>query len=1372
MKSRLQLLLKHVGLSCLKTAALIFIMTCGVGCDGPDPQNTISIKTPIAGSTVSAPLEINGGYSEAAASLTAVHVELLRYSDNLTWTGGGWGSSTQLTATLNALGRKWDCASLPDNSNLPDGWYLITARAEYSDGKSVSTNSIFTVGIAPPPVAPSVDGWGFNSFGQLGAGAFLSVNHPVPTFMRGVLDGKIVVAVSAGQYHTLALTSQGAVYAWGADSVGQLGIGADTSNQILPVKVDTTTALGGRKIMSIAAGDNHSLAADAEGRVFAWGVNSDGEIGNGAIGGFVRQAIEVAGFPDGTVISQVAAGENFSVALTADGKVFAWGDNAFGQLGVGSTADSSTPVAVNGLLAGKVVSQISAGGGHVLALTNLGEVFAWGSGTTGELGNNTNVNSSVPVAVGGALIGKKVTTISAGSMHSLAIGEGKVYAWGYNQYGQIGNGAHGDFTPSVLSPVEIAGQLDGKKVTMIETGEHDSFAATEQGQVFVWGRNEWGELAIPASGSGGLDAPTEADFSSVLGNGRILLGLSAGKNHAIAISGFPVLPAPEIEVEAQGVELTDGGSLNFGTVGQGSNNLIFIKVRNGGATGSYLKDLSASVSGDGFSGIFTAPPLATGTDTGFYVTFNPDVAGAATGTVQIFSNDADENPFDITLTGTAYPVGQVDLPFDPQMDGGPDAISVQPDGKVIVGGSFLNVGPVVRNRCARLDATTGAADSFDPNVDNFISCSLVLPDGKVMIGGGFTSVGGVARNKLARLNADGTLDTTYNALIGGSFGVTGMALQRDGKLIIVGNITSVAGVGVTFAARLNPDGTRDSSFAPILNAPPRGVAVRGDGQVLIWGQFTIANGDAYSRIALLNGVDGSTDRSFLNPLIAISGSQIDVAALQPDTKILVGGNVQSVSGTTIHGMCRLNPDGSLDGTFDPNVDGQVNSIALQADGSMIFSGLFTHVSGQPRDRIAKIAANGSLDFYFNPGSGNAMNAVMLQADGNLLCTPGGTIAGESRLGIARLSNGVATQSLTMTNNGATIEWLRDGTAPETNLVTFDVSTDGGTTWSPVGAASRVAFPSRGWVLTDGGLPPTGHIRARAYAQGARYNGSSSIMETIAAYGTPPDITVTEAPYSYSSGNTRLFGVVATGSGSAVMQLTIQNVGGSVITGLSGATIEDNNLSDDKDHRSMFQLTKPSSSSLAPGATANLSVTYLPKTTGRHTAVLRIPSNDPEENPFSVIISGQGSEPFTTYKERLAGDTALPDATITHFKSGQSLLSAYATGTTDNSTDGDGTSITPPTGGGSGFAPASFFGQSPAPSPGGGVFFFNYRRNKLALADVIYQVEWSDTLAPNDWHTDDVTEEITSDDDSIQRVQATVPAGTAGHRFVRLRMTRL
>lgn len=1367
MKTHLPALLTHVRI--IATTGLLCLLTA---CSEPPQEYGVRVLTPTPASTVTMPLVINGKYSQANTAISTVSVELLRYNDNLSWTGAAWGTSTLLTTTLNTSAKTWACdATLPSGADLPDGWYLITARADYANGNSATENTVFSVGVVAPPVAPALYGWGHNTSGQLGSGAFVSANHPVPVFMRGALDGKLIAAVAGGYIHTLALTTEGRVYAWGSNAQRQLGLDVTTqpSGMDFPTAVNTSGVMAGKKIISIAAGLDHSLAADDAGRVFSWGDNLLGELGIGSSGSPNPVPQQVGGLLAGKKVIQVAAGHSNSYALTDLGEVFAWGGGLEGDLGDGTFTNRTSPVAVTGL-SGVFISSLSVREHHVLALSSTGQVYAWGDNQAFQLGNNNadtsgnGIDSNVPVLVGGVLTGKVVTAVAAGRSHSFALAGGKVYAWGGNLTGQIGNGAGGSGNDVTL-PLELAGNLAGKTITHICAGDEFSLASTKDNEVFVWGSNASDELA----GVGGVNQvlPTQADFTSVLDGGRSIMALAVGGRHGMVLTGFPITPKPEIEIEAQGIELTDGGTLNFGNVGQGSSNPVFVTLRNRGT--SDLKVDAVTFSGSGFYGLLTQPTIAPNGETGFYVFFQPNSAGAASGTLQITSNDADESPFDITLSGSAYPVGQVDTAFDPGVTGDVQAISVQPDGKVIVGGSFVQVaGPTARNRCARLDGVTGAADGFDPNLDSFVNCSAVLPDGKVMIGGFFTSVGGVARNKLARLNADGTLDTTYNAQLTGSFGVRGMALQSDGKLIIVGNITSVAGVGVTFIARLNPDGTRDASFAPTPNAPPIGVAVRGDGQVLIWGQFTTVNGLPRSRIAMLNGVDGSTDTSFADPIITVSSSQLDAAALQRDTKILVGGNVNTVNGVTRKGMCRLNPDGTLDTSFHPDINGTVYSIAVQADGGIIIGGNFTTVGGQPRSRVAKLKSNGSLDQYFNPGSSDLVKAVALQADGNVLLTSFGQIAGQSRGFLARVNNDLATQSLGITNGGATIEWLRGGSAPETNLVTFDVSTDGGTNWTPVGAASRVTFPQPGWTLTDGALPPTGHIRARAYPQGSQTNGSFGLVETIVAYGTPPDISVMENSAMVPHGATRQFGVVATGTGTSVMQLTIQNTGGTELTGISGVTLDDD-LSVVGEHQSQFQLIRPGANSLAPGASATMAVIYKPKTSGRHAAILRIPTNDADTNPFALFLTGQGSLPFTTYKQQKSGDSASPDTADTD-GNGQSELQEYATGTTTTSTDGDGTSISPPSGGG-GFAPPSIIGDDAPPPPTGGTFLFNYRRNKLSLADVLFQVEWSETLVPNDWHTDGVTEEIISDDDSIQQIQATVPSGTSGHRFVRLRITR-
>ncbi|MBP9489374.1 hypothetical protein KBE88_01255, partial [Candidatus Saccharibacteria bacterium] len=148
---------------------------------------------------------------------------------------------------------------------------------------------------------------------------------------------------------------------------------------------------------------------------------------------------------EGKTISQISAGSGHSLALDSEGQIYAWGYNDYGQLGNGDTTSSNTPVKVDasGVLAGKTISQISAGGAHSLALDSEGQIYAWGYNDYGQLGNGDTTSSNTPVKVdaSGVLAGKTISQISAGGAHSLALdSEGQIYAWGYNDYGQLGNG--------------------------------------------------------------------------------------------------------------------------------------------------------------------------------------------------------------------------------------------------------------------------------------------------------------------------------------------------------------------------------------------------------------------------------------------------------------------------------------------------------------------------------------------------------------------------------------------------------------------------------------------------------------------------------------------------------------------------------------------------------------------------------------------------------------------------------------------------------------------------------------------------------------------------------------------------------------------
>ena len=256
-----------------------------------------------------------------------------------------------------------------------------------------------------------------------------------------------VTAVAGGLYHGLALSSTGAVFAWGWNIAGQLGNGSRNGSDV-PVKVRLP---GGTKVTGIAAGFAHNLAVTSTGAVYAWGKNFNGELGDGST---TDSDVPVTvNLPAGTKVTAVAAGAEHSLALTSTGAVFAWGWNIYGQLGNGSTGSSDVPVNVS-LPAGTKVTAVAAGGflygvgeatvgpGHSLAVTSTGAVYAWGYNTDGELGDGGTTNSDVPVKVK-LPVGTKVTAVAAGELHSLAVtSTGTVLAWGGNNFGQLGDGSY------------------------------------------------------------------------------------------------------------------------------------------------------------------------------------------------------------------------------------------------------------------------------------------------------------------------------------------------------------------------------------------------------------------------------------------------------------------------------------------------------------------------------------------------------------------------------------------------------------------------------------------------------------------------------------------------------------------------------------------------------------------------------------------------------------------------------------------------------------------------------------------------------------------------------------------------------------------
>jgi uncharacterized delta-60 repeat protein len=423
--------------------------------------------------------------------------------------------------------------------------------------------------------------------------------------------------------------------------------------------------------------------------------------------------------------------------------------------------------------------------------------------------------------------------------------------------------------------------------------------------------------------------------------------------------------------------------------------------------------------------------------------------------------------------------------FDPQAWGSylseaVYAIAVQPDGKILIGGEFAEVAGTPRGDLARLLPDGRLDKSFNAWVDRTVKSVVVQPDGKILIGGFFDMVQGRTRYGLARLEADDSLDTSF---VPGQEGtVFSMALQPDGKILALG---WRLGTLDTFLSRLNPDGSLDTSFdtgALKFMVDASALAVQRDGKILVIAGFQQPNGEWRLCLVRLNP-DGSRDKTF-NPEI---NGNVTTHALQPDGRILVSGWFNNVNGTPRPNFARLNPDGSLDGSFSPTQGFAAYTIALQADGKILMATLA---------RLWRFHFDGRLDGSFapKPPRDAQIYSLIVQADGRVLV--GGEFAeigGVPRSNIARLTNdGVAVDDLIVPNSGTTVFWQRGGIGPEVDWVTFEISTDG-IHYDPLGFGTRVAG---GWRLNGLDLPRWLwlSIRARGFYSGGR-SSSGSVAET-------------------------------------------------------------------------------------------------------------------------------------------------------------------------------------------------------------------------------------------------------------------------------------
>ena len=616
----------------------------GIGTGGverTDNVGSVSFPGTVAGSTSTAQsftIKNNGGgyLTGMTASFSGSHPTDFTFSP----VPSGLAPGATATFTLNFT---------------PTGYGTRTAVLNI--GSSDANENPFRITVSGTGLkTPRLFAWGVNGFGQLGTGTVASSLFITPVKTDGALAGKAVTSIGRTSSAPLCITSTGEAFGWGLNLYGRTQSDNTNNSTTEPVSV-SIGALAGKVVTEVSNGSDYSLALTSDGLIYGWGSNTTGQLGDGTtIQRLAPVAVTMTGALAGKTVTAISAGNLHAAALTSEGKVYCWGYNGVGQLGDGTPHQRLEPVAVDtsGVLAGKTVIAIAAANSYTVALTSEGKLYGWGRNDGGELGSGTMdfaVMNPVAVDTSGVLAGKTITKFGA-QTHTVALtSDGLLFAWGSRQSGALGNGTNSLVGQPSPVAVDIAGALAGKTVVDISVGDHSTVALTSDGKAFAWGYNFWGGLgdgtATDQLTPVAVNMPGIDSFTSISAGFGFMVGLAHPS------------PAPELDVfEGVGTEgavrSDNSGIATFTTTSVGSSNDQMFTIRNSGD--SPLTGLGLSVTG-ALAGDFSTSTLSSSTlDPGemafITVTFSPTTTGTRNATIQIASNDANESPFRIRVSGT------------------------------------------------------------------------------------------------------------------------------------------------------------------------------------------------------------------------------------------------------------------------------------------------------------------------------------------------------------------------------------------------------------------------------------------------------------------------------------------------------------------------------------------------------------------------------------------------------------------------------------------------------------------------------------------------------------------------------------------------
>ena len=428
------------------------------------------------------------------------------------------------TAVGISLGGRHTCAVLDNGSLVCWGW---NNHGQVGDGSTTDSNTPVAVNLGDGTAVAVAAGynhtcallddnsvvcWGYNGFGQLGDETIVNKNTPTDVD----LGDKTIAAIQAGNNFTCALFEDGSVTCWGNNEDGQLGTGASGHSILSPQTVDT----GDETVTAIDGGSGHScgLFEDGDSNVTlkCWGLNDSGELGIGHTDKRISPVLNSSVLVDG-----LSLGNNHGCAIGSN-VLSCWGENSSGQLGLGDTGDRHNPVAVN-LGTGKTAKAVSARFKHTCAILNDDKIKCWGMGRSGRLGNGGTNDSNTPVAV--TMDSNTAVKISIGVSHSCAIfDDDKVYCWGQNSVGQLGDGT----TTNRNTPTVVDLGTD-KTATAIRAGGNHACAILNDNSVKCWGDNVYGQVGD------GSRIRSESPFAVSLGTDRTATAIHAKGDYTCAI---------------------------------------------------------------------------------------------------------------------------------------------------------------------------------------------------------------------------------------------------------------------------------------------------------------------------------------------------------------------------------------------------------------------------------------------------------------------------------------------------------------------------------------------------------------------------------------------------------------------------------------------------------------------------------------------------------------------------------------------------------------------------------------------------------------------------------------------------------------------